>query len=239
MQDEHTPDLKADLTGRANWSLAGRTLKRTFDIGFVFVALPFCIPACLIAILAIKIDSRGPVIYSTDRVGKNARLFRLYKFRSMNADPSASGPGLTYSGDPRITRVGRWLRRTKFDEFPQILNVLKGEMSIVGPRPEAPEYVDHYTDMQRTALAVRPGLTSLAQVAYRDEEELIPAEDPVQYYLDEIMPRKLEFDAAYVLKWNIWMDMKIFLAGLAALFRFPTGFGLDSIVDDDGEPDRV
>jgi lipopolysaccharide/colanic/teichoic acid biosynthesis glycosyltransferase len=239
MQDERTPDLEADLTGRANWSLAGRTLKRTFDIGFVLVALPFCIPAGLIAILAIKMDSRGPLIYSTDRVGKNARLFRIYKFRSMSADPGADGPGLTYSGDPRVTRVGRWLRRTKFDEFPQILNVLKGEMSIVGPRPEAPEYVDHYTDKQRTALAVRPGLTSLAQVAYRDEEELIPAEDPVRYYLDEIMPRKLEFDAAYVLGWSIWMDMKIFLAGIAALFRLPTAFGLDSVADDDCKPDRA
>ena len=217
------------LLERAPGSRLGRAAKRLFDLGFVFAALPFCMPLVLAVVVAIRLESRGPVIYRAVRVGKNGRQFRLFKFRSMFQD--ASGPGLTYANDPRITKVGRILRRTKFDEFPQVINVLRGQMSIVGPRPEAPEYVARYSPEQRQALSMRPGLTSLAQVAHRDEEDELPAQDTEAYYTEVIMPQKLRIDVAYVDGWSIWLDLKIFAVGLAALFRTHSLLGLDRIVE--------
>ena len=218
-----------DVLERAPGSRLGRAAKRLFDLGFVFAALPFCMPLVLAVVVAIRLESRGPVIYRAVRVGKNGRQFRLFKFRSMFQD--ASGPGLTYANDPRITKVGRILRRTKFDEFPQVINVLRGQMSIVGPRPEAPEYVARYSPEQRQALSMRPGLTSLAQVAHRDEEDELPAQDTEAYYTEVIMPQKLRIDVAYVDGWSIWLDLKIFAVGLAALFRAHSLLGLDRIVE--------
>ena len=218
-----------DVLERAPGSRLGRAAKRLFDLGFVFAALPFCMPLVLAVAVAIRLESRGPVIYRAVRVGKNGRQFRLFKFRSMFQD--ASGPGLTYANDPRITKVGRILRRTKFDEFPQVINVLRGQMSIVGPRPEAPEYVARYSPGQRQALSMRPGLTSLAQVVHRDEEDELPAQDTEAYYTEVIMPQKLRIDVAYVDGWSIWLDLKIFAVGLAALFRAHSLLGLDRIVE--------
>ena len=218
-----------EIIARAPGSRLGRAAKRLFDLAFVIAVLPVCIPLVLAVAVAIRLESRGPVIYSAARVGRNGREFRLFKFRSMFQD--ASGPGLTYSNDPRITRVGRLLRRTKFDEFPQVINVLRGEMSIVGPRPEAPEYVARYLPEQRRALSLRPGLTSLAQVAHRDEEDELPAHDTEAYYIAVIMPQKLRIDAAYVDDWSVWLDLKIFAVGLAALFRADSLLGLDRIVE--------
>ena len=218
-----------DVLERAPGSRLGRAAKRLFDLGFVFAALPFCMPLVLAVVVAIRLESRGPVIYSSARVGRNGRQFRLFTFRAMFQD--ASGPGLTIANDPRITKVGRLLRRTKFDEFPQVINVLRGQMSIVGPRPEAPEYVARYSLEQRRALSMRPGLTSLAQVAHRAEEDELPAQDTEAFYVDEIMPQKLRIDVAYVDGWTIWLDLKIFAVGLAALFRAHSLLGLDRIVE--------
>ncbi len=222
-------------------SRGGRAAKRLLDLAFVIAALPFCIPLGVAVAVLIRLESPGPVIYSAARIGRNGRQFRLFKFRSMFQD--ASGPSLTYLDDPRVTRVGKLLRRTKFDEFPQVINVLRGEMSIVGPRPEAPEYVARYSPEQRRALSVRPGLTSLAQVAHRDEEDELPAQDTEAYYIDVIMPQKLRVDVAYVNDWSIWLDLKIFAVGLAALFRAHSLLGLDRIVesalsDDQASPGR-
>ncbi len=210
-------------------SRLGRSTKRLFDLVFVIAVLPICLPPAILVALAIRLESRGSAIHSSTRVGRNGREFRIFKFRSMFQD--ASGPGLTYSGDPRVTRVGKLLRRTKFDEFPQVINVLRGQMSIVGPRPEAPEYVAHYSAEQRQALTMRPGLTSLAQVAHRDEEDELPEEETEAYYLDIIMPQKLRIDVAYAVRWSIWLDVKIFAVGLAALFRVDSLLGLDRIVE--------
>ncbi|MCH8223976.1 MAG: sugar transferase [Chloroflexi bacterium] len=217
------------MPGSAPGSRLGRAAKRLFDLAFVIVALPFCVPLALAVAVAIRLESRGPVIYGAARVGQNGRQFRLFKFRSMFQD--ASGPGLTYANDPRVTKVGRLLRRTKFDEFPQVFNVLRGQMSIVGPRPEAPEYVARYSPEQRQALTMRPGLTSLAQVAHRDEEDELPAQDTEAYYVAVIMPQKLRIDVAYVDGWSIWLDLRIFAVGLAALFRADSLLGLDRIVE--------
>ncbi len=217
------------MIARAPGSRLGRAAKRLFDLAFVVTALPLCIPLALTVAVAIRMESRGPVIHSAVRVGRNGREFSLIKFRSMFQD--ASGPGLTYSNDPRVTRVGRLLRRTKFDEFPQVINVLLGHMSIVGPRPEDPKYVARYSPEQRQALSMRPGLTSLAQVAHRDEEDELPAQDTEAYSIDVVMPQKLRIDTAYVNGWSIWLDLKIFAVGLAALFRVHSLLGLDGIVE--------
>ena len=219
------------------WNPVWSAAKRAFDIGFVLLSLPVCLPIALVVAAAIPLDSSGPVIYSTRRVGRRGKTFRLFKFRTMVRDAASIGPGLTFNADTRITRIGRILRRTKFDEFPQAVNVLLGQMSIVGPRPEAPKYVELYTREQRVALEARPGLTSLAQVAHRDEEDLLPAEDTERYYVDVIMPEKLRSDTTYVRNWSIWLDARIFLVGLAALFRLHTLLGLDRMSLDEHAPE--
>lgn len=218
-------------------SRLGRASKRLFDLGFVIGALPICIPLGLVVAVAIRLESRGPVIYSTVRVGRNGRQFRIFKFRSMRQN--VPGPGLTYRDDPRVTKVGKFLRRTKFDEFPQVLNILFGQMSIVGPRPEDPKYVARYSPEQQRTLSMRPGLTSLAQVAHRDEEDELPEQDTEAYYLDVIMPQKLRIDVAYVDDWSIWLDLKIFAVGLAALFRLHSLLGLDRMVESALENDKA
>jgi lipopolysaccharide/colanic/teichoic acid biosynthesis glycosyltransferase len=157
----------------------------------------------------------------------------------MVANATAVGPPLTHRDDPRITPVGRFLRKTKFDEFPQVVNVLKGEMSIIGPRPEAPEYVRHYSPEQREVLRMRPGLTSLAQVAYRDEEDLLPEQNTEAYYVREVLPRKLALDLHYVRTWTILLDAAVFSLGVLALLRISPPACLRTLVSQDNHSPRV
>src|SRR5574342_237591 len=142
-------------------------MKRLFDIVVSFIGLVIFSPLFLIVAIAVKLDSRGPVLYRGERLGKDAVPFRIFKFRSMVADASERGGGLTHRDDPRVTRVGRFLRRTKLDELPQLIDVLRGTMSMVGPRPEDRRYLSHYTARQRKVLSVRPGITSIASIRYR------------------------------------------------------------------------
>lgn len=214
---------------KRNW--LGRAIKRSFDIGFVLLALPVCLPLALIAALAVRLSGPGPVFYVTERVGLKGKRFRMFKFRSMVREAGQVGPSLTHKRDPRLTRIGRILRRTKFDEFPQVMNVIRGEMSIVGPRPPLPQHAALLTPEQSIVLEVRPGLTSLAQVAHRDEEDLLPAENTEEYYLDVILPRKNRSDLAYVRNWSLSLDFKVFLVGLAALFRLQAELGLDRFTE--------
>ncbi|NLC59094.1 MAG: sugar transferase, partial [Armatimonadetes bacterium] len=174
----------------------------------------------LFALLAlwIKRDSPGPVFHRGTRVGKNGRPFQILKFRSMVVNAAAAGPGITASGDPRVTRSGRFLRKTKLDELPQLVNVLRGEMSLVGPRPEDPRYVARYTPAQRRILSVRPGITSLASVAYRDEEALLAGGDLDQIYTQVVMPAKLEIDLAYLDQMSLWTDLRILALTVWAVF---------------------
>jgi lipopolysaccharide/colanic/teichoic acid biosynthesis glycosyltransferase len=196
-------------------------LKRAWDIGFTLIASVFLLPLAVTAALCIWATSGTPVLHGAERVGRDGRRFTLYKFRTMVSGAQHRGPGVTRRGDPRITGIGRILRKTKFDEFPQVLNVLRGDMSIVGPRPEAPEYVDHYSGNERPVLSVRPGLTSLAQVLYRDEEALLPSQDTESFYLQEVMPRKLALDLYYVAHWSLTLDLCVFLMGVFALLGMP------------------
>ena len=185
-------------------------MKRVFDIiasGLGLVAL-----SPLFAVLAvwIKSDSKGPVFYRQVRVGKDNKDFRLYKFRSMRPDSDKLGLITVGGHDPRVTRSGYYIRKYKLDEFPQLINVFKGDMSLVGPRPEVRKYVDMYTPEQMRVLDVRPGITSLASIRYRNENEILAAaEDPDKAYIEQVMPDKLTIDLEYVGKANLWTDIKL------------------------------
>ncbi len=196
-------------------------VKRVFDLGFTLVATVVLLPLAFLAGLLIWLDSPGPILYRSERIGKSGKRFILYKFRTMVANAHTLGPPLTYRDDPRVTRIGRLLRKTKCDEFPQVINVLRGEMSIVGPRPECPEYVALYSLEQREVLRVKPGLTSLAQILYRDEEAVLPDRGTETYYVTDVLPSKLTLDLYYVQHWSLLLDFKVFVLGLLALLKVP------------------
>lgn len=186
-----------------------KMLKRLLDV--IVAALGLLILSPLMAIIAIAIywDSPGPVLYRARRVGKGGKLFLMYKFRTMVANADQLGPSITVRDDPRITRVGRFLRKTKLDELPQLINVLKGEMSLVGPRPETPSTVEHYTPEQRRVLEVTPGITGLAQLRYSNEEELLNPENWHDEYLKKILPHKLSLDLLYIDHRSLALDLAI------------------------------
>jgi FlaA1/EpsC-like NDP-sugar epimerase/lipopolysaccharide/colanic/teichoic acid biosynthesis glycosyltransferase len=196
-------------------------LKRGFDFVVAGVGVIVLVPAFLAIALLIKIDSMGPVFYRGERVGRNGKRFRIYKFRTMVADADRRGPGITMEDDPRITRLGRRLRRSKLDELPQLLNVVRGEMSLVGPRPEIPEMVNRYSPLFRRVLALRPGITSPASLAYRNEEKLIGT-DPSRY-ADIVLPERLALDLRYVLRHGFGTDLRIIAQTLGVVF------GVDSV----------
>ena len=190
---------------------------RLFDLVLVLPALLLLSPILLLVGLCVKLTSRGPAVFVQQRVGRRGRPFRLYKFRSMRVAPAGSGDLVTGRDDPRITPVGRWLRRTKMDELPQLWNVLRGDMSVVGPRPEVPRYVASYTPQQRQVLEVRPGITDPATLAFRDEEDLlaaVPADEREAYYLREVLPRKLELNREYLERRSVWSDLGVIVRTL-------------------------
>lgn len=192
---------------------------RLLDIGAAALGLALLSPLFLLVGLWIKLDSPGPVFYRAARVGRNGAPFRLYKFRSMVAGADRQGPGITATGDARVTRVGRFLRSTKLDELPQLINVLKGEMSLVGPRPEDPRYVALYTPEQCCVLAVRPGITSAASLAFRHEEQLLAGEDWETLYREQVLPAKLAIDLDYQDRRKLWSDLALILRTIAAMIR--------------------
>jgi lipopolysaccharide/colanic/teichoic acid biosynthesis glycosyltransferase len=187
-------------------------MKRLFDIlasafGFLLLSPLFGLLALLIVL-----DSRGGVFFRQVRVGKEGKHFGLYKFRSMRPATEHKGQ-LTVKGDHRITRMGKIIRKYKLDELPQLWNVLRGDMSIVGPRPEVPKYVAHYNESQKRVLSVRPGLTDYASLEYLDEEAVLAqSEEPEKAYICEIMPRKLELNLMYIdERASLWTDLKLIL----------------------------
>jgi lipopolysaccharide/colanic/teichoic acid biosynthesis glycosyltransferase len=203
-------------------------MKRVFDV--VVAALLLVTLAPLLALLAglVRLSGPGPVLYRGTRVGRDGRPFAMLKFRTM-VDGAARGAAITIHGDTRVTRLGRVLRVTKLDELPQLINVLRGEMSLVGPRPEAPEYVAHYTPEQLGVLAVRPGITGLAQVRFRHEERLLYGPDWEAVYLRSVLPAKLALDREYLRSRSFWRDLWIIALTLQALVvrepppRMPAG----------------
>ncbi|NIN68709.1 MAG: sugar transferase [Anaerolineae bacterium] len=183
--------------------------KRALDLVVSGVGLIFLSPLLLILAIWIRLDSKGPVLYRGERVGKDGKLFSMYKFRTMVMEADRVGPAVTYKEDPRVTKAGKFLRRTKLDELPQLINVLKGEMSLVGPRPEDPSYVAHYTEQQRQVLRVKPGVTGPTQLEYRDESSMIDGPTADEEYLAKIMPAKLELDLQYVRNRSLALDLEI------------------------------
>lgn len=189
-------------------------LKRGFDIVASAMGLFLLSPLLVIIAAIIRLTSPGPILYRARRVGRYGREFTLYKFRSMVADADKHGPGITAADDPRITLIGKLLRRTKLDELPQLFNVLRGDMSLVGPRPEDPRYVALYTPEQRNVLDVRPGITSLASLRYRDEEALLTDKDWEQQYIEQVLPTKLAIELEYTENATLWRDIVIILQTL-------------------------
>ncbi len=168
----------------------------------------------------IKIEDSGPIFFIQERVGYRGKLFRMIKFRTMVRDADKVGTAITIGNDPRITRIGRWLRRFKLDEFPQLFNVLKGEMSFVGPRPEVPRYVAAYNDREREVLKLTPGITDPASIIYRNESEILSKfEDPEKQYIEKIMPDKIRINLEYARRANIISDIFVILQTLGILFK--------------------
>ncbi len=185
-------------------------MKRLFDIVAASCGLLVLSPVFLLLAVWIKADSRGPVFYRQSRVGRGNRDFWLYKFRSMRVGADRAGLITVGGRDPRVTASGYYIRKYKLDELPQLINVLRGDMSIVGPRPEVRRYVDLYTPEQMHVLDVRPGITDLASIRYRNESELLArAEDPDRYYVEVVMQDKLRINLEYVANHSFVYDMRL------------------------------
>lgn len=187
-------------------------IKRLIDVVLGLVAAAVLLPVAALIALAVVMDSSGPAIYGARRVGRGGREFTMLKFRSMAKGAEAVGPGVTGAYDYRITRVGAFVRRTKLDELPQLLNVLRGQMSLVGPRPEAPRYVAHWTEEEREVLQLRPGITGPTQIAYIDEEDQLAGPDAAELddvYATDLMHAKLAIDLEYVRRYSMWRDLVI------------------------------
>lgn len=195
-------------------------MKRLLDIVISFIILLIFVPFGSIISLFIIIESRGGAFYIQQRVGRNGKPFGLYKFRTMRKNADESGKLTVGMRDARITKIGYLLRKTKLDEFPQFLNVLKGEMSIVGPRPEVQEYVDLYTEEQREILSVRPGITDYASLEYFNENKLLgDSLDPQKTYIEEIMPAKIELNRKYMLRPTVGHDIEIMWKTFVKIIR--------------------
>ncbi len=196
-------------------------VKRLFDIGVSCIALLFFWPLFAVIGIAIRLDSKGSIFYKGERVGKNENLFKMYKFRTMVENASEMGPSVTYQNDPRVTRVGRFLRDTKLDELPQLINVIKGDMSLVGPRPETSDHVEYYTPEQKQVFSVRPGIAGLAQIKWHDEESRIGTVENLDTVYNYIMQEKLALDRKYVMEGSsLLKDLGIILRTFSAILGF-------------------
>ncbi|HEY5910149.1 MAG TPA: sugar transferase [Verrucomicrobiae bacterium] len=194
--------------------------KRSYDVLFASAGLVLLSPLMLLLAALVKAGDGGPVFYCQWRVGLHGRRFRICKFRTMTPLAEGAGPQVTSDGDPRVTRIGRFLRKTKFDELPQLWNVLKGEMSLVGPRPEVPKYVAHYTVSQRSILNLKPGITARATLCFRDEERLLSqADDVEEFYVKHCLPLKLQLDLEYAARANLLSDTWIIFRTILPWWR--------------------
>ena len=193
---------------------------RVFDLIFSLFGIAVLLPVYLIIALLISLDSKGGVIYRQERTGKYGKTFRVLKFRTMRPDSFTKGALTVGSRDPRITNIGYYLRKYKLDELPQLFNVLLGDMSFVGPRPEVKKYTDLYTEKQRQVLQVRPGITDYASIKFRNENDLLSAsEDPEKLYIEEIMPEKLHLNLLYINDNNVFKDIRIIFDTLQAIIK--------------------
>jgi lipopolysaccharide/colanic/teichoic acid biosynthesis glycosyltransferase len=202
------------------WPLHQRALKRGLDLAVSTVALGLSAPLLLLIAGAIKLTSPGQVLFLQERVGRGGCRFRIWKFRTMVDGAPSQGPAITASGDPRVTPLGYWLRHSKLDELPQLVNVWLGDMSLVGPRPEVPRYVERYSAEDRTVLSMRPGITDLASIVFRDEESVLAQyPDRERAYLEVLLPRKLALGRKYLRQQSFTGDIALLLRTLLVVVR--------------------
>ncbi len=221
------------LNGKTVYSVA----KRLLDVVFALLGLAVLWPVMAVIAVAVKCSSPGPAVYRGWRTGRYGRPFRIYKFRSMVVDGESRGGSTTGDQDPRVTRVGSILRKYKLDELPQLINVLKGEMSFVGPRPEVAEYTDRYSQQEQVILSVRPGITDLASLEFADLQSLVGSTDPDQVFRDQVLPRKNQLRMQYVAEQSLRGDLNILFRTVALIglrpFRGKSGYrrrGIERIV---------
>lgn len=192
--------------------------KRIFDIFVAACGLLVLSPIFLLAALAVRVSSPGEILFRQERIGRGGKPFIIYKFRTMRKDNA--GLKITTSSDSRITPIGKILRKSKLDELPQLINVLKGDMSFVGPRPEVKEYTDLYTEEERQVFLVRPGITGVASIRYRNENDILSASiDPNWTYIHEVMPEKLRLDLTYIPKASVWYDIQLIFETFAVIVK--------------------
>lgn len=186
--------------------------KRVFDFVVASILLIICAPIMLILAIAIKMNSTGPIFFRQVRITQYGKEFKIFKFRTMIADAEKIGTQVTVENDPRITKVGQLIRKTRLDEIPQLLNVLKGEMSFVGTRPEVPKYVKQYQPEMMATLLMPAGITSKASIEFKDEEKILHGADDVdKVYVEEILPIKMIYNVAYIKKFTVWSDSKLMI----------------------------
>ena len=195
-------------------------IKRVFDIVASLGGLIILSPMLIIVAICIKLDSKGPVFFKQKRVGKNKKIFEIYKFRTMVTDAEKLGKQITVGNDSRITRVGKFIRKCKLDELPQLINVVKGEMSLVGPRPEVPRYVELYDEYEEQILLVQPGITDYASIEFRNENEILGRSiNPEETYIEEIMPTKIDLNMKYIRNISLVEDIKLILNTILAILK--------------------
>lgn len=225
LQYESLPQEMKNETTEKYWKLLQKrkgalVFKRLFDIVVSLVILLILSPFFLLLAICIKLDSKGPVFFRQVRVGRYNQDFKIFKFRTMVQNADKIGIALTTGDDARITRVGKLIRKCRLDEFSQLLNVLDGTMSLVGPRPEVRKYVDVYTPEQMATLLVRPGITAPSSIAFRNEDELLSSAegDPERVYIEQILPPKMELNLSYLESISIWKDIKVMFQTVSAVF---------------------
>ena len=198
-------------------------MKRVFDIVVASLGLFLLFPFLLVVALLIKLDSRGPVFFRQERMGRGFRPFFIYKFRTMLQDAPLKGSGVTFAGDPRITLVRRLLRKTKIDELPQLINVVRGEMSLVGPRPEVRQYVELFRKDYEEILKVQPGITDLSSLKYQDEAMLLGKyANPEAEYVRRVLPEKIKLAKEYTRQSSLFFDLALICKTLVKLFDYRT-----------------
>jgi lipopolysaccharide/colanic/teichoic acid biosynthesis glycosyltransferase len=199
-----------------------RAVKRTTDVLFASFGLVAFSPILVVVAILIRQEDGGPIFYRAERVGRLGVAFKMLKFRTMVVNADRLGGPSTAGDDPRLTRIGRGIRRYKLDEIPQLVNVLRGEMSLVGPRPEVQHYVEMYTAEQRLILSVKPGITDWASIHYRNEGEILQgSQDPERTYMEKIRPGKIRLGLRYVQRQSVWTDFSILAQTIRALFLPP------------------
>jgi lipopolysaccharide/colanic/teichoic acid biosynthesis glycosyltransferase len=194
-------------------------MKRTLDIVVSLIGLICLLPLLLVVAVLIKLDSRGPIFFKQKRIGMQFRPFQILKFRTMTQNSNVGGRSITVGDDPRITRVGWFLRKAKIDELPQLINVLRGEMTFVGPRPEVPQYVELFRQDYEEILKMRPGITDLASIKYRDEAALLgQSQNPEEEYVTRVLPDKINLGKEYIRRSSVFFDLTVIFKTFLRLF---------------------